>query len=189
MAKIRIENVVASTSLGRELDLNAIALVLEGAEYNPERFPGLIYRLKEPKTASLLFRSGKVVCTGGKSLADVKTAISKIVKQLEAAGVRIKIEPKIEVQNIVASSDLETHINLNAIAISLGLEKVEYEPEQFPGLVYRISSPKVVILLFGSGKLVCTGARTPEDVKIAVDKITEELRAAGLLPSERPAAH
>jgi transcription initiation factor TFIID TATA-box-binding protein len=188
MAKIRIENVVASTSLGRELDLHAISLVLEGAEYNPERFPGLIYRLKEPKTAALLFRSGKVVCTGGKSLADVKTAISKIVQRLESAGVHIKIEPKIEVQNIVASSDLESEINLNAVAVGLGLEKVEYEPEQFPGLVYRIAVPKVVILLFGSGKLVCTGARKPDDVEVAVNKITEELRAAGLLLSERPTA-
>jgi transcription initiation factor TFIID TATA-box-binding protein len=187
MAKIKIQNVVASTSLGRELDLHAISLILEGAEYKPERFPGLICRLKEPKTAALLFRSGKVVCTGGKSLTDVKTAISKIVQQLEAAGVHIKIEPKIEVQNIVASSDLESEINLNAVAIGLGLGKVEYEPEQFPGLVYRVESPKVVILLFGTGKLVCTGARTPEDVEVAVNKITEELRAAGLLLSERPA--
>jgi transcription initiation factor TFIID TATA-box-binding protein len=181
MAKIRIENVVASTSLGSELDLQAIALALEGAEYEPEQFPGLIYRLKEPKTATLLFRSGKVVCTGAKSLEDVKVAIGKVARQIEAAGIPITVEPKIEVQNIVASSDLETEINLNAIAISLGLEKVEYEPEQFPGLVYRIDSPKVVVLLFGSGKLVCTGARKPEDVEVAVNKITEELRAAGLL--------
>jgi len=188
MAKIRIENVVASTSLGRQLDLQAISLVLEGAEYNPERFPGLIFRLKEPKTASLLFRSGKVVCTGGKSVSDVNAAISKIVQKLEAVDIHIKVEPKIEVQNIVASSDLKTNINLNAIAISLGLEKVEYEPEQFPGLVYRLSSPKVVILLFGSGKLVCTGARTPEDVEVAVNKIAEELKASGLLPSERPSS-
>jgi transcription initiation factor TFIID TATA-box-binding protein len=188
MTKIRIENVVASTSFGKQLDLPAISLALEGAEYNPERFPGLIFRLKEPKTASLLFRSGKVVCTGGKSIADVNAAISKIVQKLEAADVHIKIEPKIEVQNIVASSDLETNINLNAIAISLGLEKVEYEPEQFPGLVYRVSSPKVVILLFSSGKLVCTGARTPEDVEVAVTKITEELRASGLLLSESPSS-
>lgn len=188
MAKIRIENVVASTSLGRELDLQAISLVLEGAVYDPKGFPGLIFRLKEPKTASLLFRSGKVVCTGGKSLADVKMAISKVVRQIEAAGIHVDIEPKIEVQNIVASSDLETKINLNAIAISLGLEKVEYEPEQFPGLVYRMDSPKVVMLLFGSGKLVCTGGRKPEDIEVAVNKITEELRAAGLLPSERPAS-
>jgi transcription initiation factor TFIID TATA-box-binding protein len=176
MAVIKIENVVASTSLGGELDLQAIALALDGAEYEPEQFPGLIYRLKEPKTATLLFRSGKVVCTGAKSLEQVKTAISKVAKQIEAAGIVIKGEP-----NIVASSDLGAKINLNAIAISLGLEKVEYEPEQFPGLVYRIDNPKVVVLLFGSGKLVCTGARKPEDVEAAVDKITEELKAAGLL--------
>jgi len=181
MAKIRIENVVASTSLGSELELQAIALALDGAEYEPEQFPGLIYRLKEPKTATLLFRSGKVVCTGAKSLADVKIAIGKVARQIAAAGIPVQVEPKIEVQNIVASSDLETGINLNEIAISLGLEKVEYEPEQFPGLVYRLDSPKVVVLLFGSGKLVCTGARKPEDVSIAVDKITEELKAAGLL--------
>jgi len=110
MAVIKIENVVASTSLGGELDLQAIALALDGAEYEPEQFPGLIYRLKEPKTATLLFRSGKVVCTGAKSLEQVKTAISKVAKQIEAAGIVIKVEPKIEVQNIVASSDLGAQI-------------------------------------------------------------------------------
>jgi transcription initiation factor TFIID TATA-box-binding protein len=181
MAVIKIENVVASTSLGTELDLQAIVLALDGAEYDPEQFPGLIYRLKEPKTATLLFRSGKAVCTGGKSLEQVEIAISKVVKKIEAAGIVIKTKPKIEVQNIVASSDLGAKINLNSIAISLGLEKVEYEPEQFPGLVYRLDVPKVVVLLFGSGKLVCTGARKPEDVEVAVEKITQELRAAGLL--------
>ena len=181
MPVIKIENVVASTSLGTELDLQAIVLALDGAEYDPERFPGLIYRLKDPKTATLLFRSGKAVCTGGKSLEQVKTAIGKVAKQIGAAGIVVKGEPEIVVQNIVASSDLGAKINLNAIAISLGLDKVEYEPEQFPGLVYRIDSPKVVVLLFGSGKLVCTGARKPEDVGAAVDKITEDLKAAGLL--------
>ncbi len=163
------------------MDLQAIALALTGSEYEPEQFPGLIYRLKEPKTATLLFRSGKVVCTGAKSLDDVHKAIRKVAKQIEDAGIKVNTDPDVEVQNIVASSDLETKINLNAIAISLGLEKVEYEPEQFPGLVYRIDDPKVVVLLFGSGKLVCTGARKPEDVERAVEKITEELDAAGLL--------
>jgi len=172
---------VASTSLGTELDLPAIAISLDGSEYDPEQFPGLIYRLKEPKTATLLFRSGKVVCTGAKSLDQVKLAIEKVTKQIEKAGIHIKNEPKIAVQNIVATSDLGQKINLNAIAISLGLEKVEYEPEQFPGLVYRPDVPKVVLLLFGSGKVVCTGARKPQDVEDAVDKITIELRAAGQL--------
>ena len=84
-------------------------------------------------------------------------------------------------QNIVASSDLESEINLNAIAVTLGLDRVEYEPEQFPGLVCRMAEPRVVILLFGSGKLVCTGARKPSDIDVAVKKITAELRGAGLM--------
>ena len=172
---------MASTSLGTELDLPAIAISLDGSEYDPGQFPGLIYRLKEPKTATLLFRSGKAVCTGAKSLDQVEQAIKKVTKQIEKAGIHIKNEPKITVQNIVATSDLGQKINLNAIAISLGLEKVEYEPEQFPGLVYRPDVPKVVLLLFGSGKVVCTGARKPQDVEDAVDKITIELRAAGQL--------
>lgn len=167
--------------MGTELDLPTIAASLDESEYNPEQFPGLIYRLKEPKTATLLFHSGKVVCTGAKSLDQVKLAVEKVTKQIEKAGIKINTKPKIEVQNIVASSDLGQSINLNAIAISLGLERVEYEPEQFPGLVYRLDEPKVVLLLFGSGKLVCTGARKPQDVEAAVDKITVELRAAGQL--------
>lgn len=181
MAKIKVENIVASTSFGSELDLEAIALALVEAKYDPKHFPGLIYRLKEPKTATLLFRSGKVICTGAKSLEDVRLAISKVAKKIEKIGIRIEKEPEIEVQNIVASSDLGTKINLNSIATSLRLNKIEYEPEQFPGLIYRLDNPKVVLLLFGSGKLVCTGARKPEDVERAVENITEELRIAGLL--------
>ncbi len=181
LARIRIENIVASTSFGNELDLEAIALALVGAKYDPEHFPGLIYRLKEPKTATLLFRSGKVICTGAKSLVQVKLAIRNVAEKIRKTGIRIEKEPEIEVQNIVASSDLETKINLNEIAISLQMEKIEYEPEQFPGLVYRLDDPKVVLLLFGSGKLVCTGARKPEDVERAVENVTEELKIAGLL--------
>jgi transcription initiation factor TFIID TATA-box-binding protein len=163
------------------LDLQALAVSLDGADYEPEQFPGLIYRLKEPKTATLLFRSGKVVCTGAKSLDQVKLAIDKVTTQIRKAGISLDSEPKIEVQNIVASSDLGQKINLNVIAITLGLEHVEYEPEQFPGLVYRLDEPKVVLLIFGSGKLVCAGARIPQDIEKAVDKLTKELTAAGLL--------
>ena len=154
---------------------------MDGADYEPEQFPGLIYRIKEPKTATLLFRSGKVVCTGAKSLDQVKLAIDKVTTQIRKAGISLDSEPKIEVQNIVASSDLGQKINLNVIAITLGLERVEYEPEQFPGLVYRLDEPKVVLLIFGSGKLVCAGARIPQDIEKAVDKLTKELTAAGLL--------
>src|SRR5438552_6077194 len=134
MAKFRIENVVASTSLGHELDLKAIALALGGSEYEPEQFPGLIYRIQERKTAIRLCRSGKVGGTGAKSLENVKTAIDLVSKQIQAAGIPIKKDPEIEVQNIVATSDLGAQIDLNAVAITLGLGSVEYEPEQFPGL-------------------------------------------------------
>lgn len=181
MVKIRVENVVATTSVGTELDLKSVALALDGAEYEPEQFPGIVYRIKEPKTATLLFRSGKLVCTGAKSIKDVEKAIGIVVSKIKEAGFDVNLKPRIDVQNIVASSDLETDLNLNAIAISLGLDKVEYEPEQFPGLVYRIDEPKVVALLFGSGKVVCTGAKRTEDIEIAVKKIYDELNTAGLL--------
>ena len=189
MTRVRIENVVASTSLGAELDLQSIALALDGAEYEPDRFPGLIYRLKQPKTAILLFHSGKVVCTGGKSMRQVDDSIRTVSELLRKGGQKILMHPKIQVQNIVATSDLESEINLNSVAITLGLDRVEYEPEQFPGLVCRLEEPRVVVLLFGSGKLVCTGACRPSDVLLAVQKITEELQGAGLLRRGRSPAY
>ena len=102
-------------------------------------------------------------------------------KKLEKAGLPVVKSPTITVQNIVAVYDLKNDLNLNAIAITLGLERVEYEPEQFPGLVYRVADPKVVMLLFGSGKVVCTGAKKVEDIETGVDTLKKELRAAGLL--------
>jgi transcription initiation factor TFIID TATA-box-binding protein len=185
MTRIRIENVVASTSLGGELDLSSIALALPGAEYEPTQFPGLIYRMMEPKTAILLFHSGKVVCTGGKSWKQVDDSVRTVAELVRKQGQKTLKHPKIEVQNIVATSDLGSEINLNTIAITLGLDHVEYEPEQFPGLVCRLDDPRVVVLLFGSGKLVCTGARRPADLERAVQSITKALRGAGLLGEER----
>jgi transcription initiation factor TFIID TATA-box-binding protein len=181
MAVIHIQNVVASTSIGEELDLNAISATFSNAEYEPEQFPGLVFRVPEPKTAALIFRSGKVVCTGAKSIEEVHTAVGIVCDQLRANGFETIDDPEITIQNIVATSDLGAELNLNAIAIGLGLENVEYEPEQFPGLVYRLTDPKVVVLIFGSGKLVCTGARKKEDAEEAVDKITAELSSLGLL--------
>jgi transcription initiation factor TFIID TATA-box-binding protein len=178
---IKIVNVVASTAIGAELDLNQVISIFEGAEYNKERFPGVVYRTTSPKTAALIFGSGKIVCTGAKSIADVGTGLSKVFDKLREMGTQIVDKPEIKIQNIVASADLGTVLNLNAVAIGLGLESVEYEPEQFPGLVYRMSSPKVVMLLFGSGKIVITGGKKPEDAEAAVEKIVIELDGVSLL--------
>ncbi|MGP8012476.1 MAG: TATA-box-binding protein [Halobacteriota archaeon] len=178
---IKIENVVASTGIGIEIDLKQVTLGLEGADYNPKRFPGLVYRTKNPKTAALLFRSGKIVCTGAKSIDEVHKGLENVFQSLRNIGIEVKGTPEIKVSNIVSSADLHSVLNLNAIAIGLGLENIEYEPEQFPGLVYRLSDPKVVILLFGSGKLVITGGRKPEDAVNAVDRIVKELKSLSFL--------
>ncbi|WGI17577.1 TATA-box-binding protein [Methanonatronarchaeum sp. AMET-Sl] len=179
--KIKIENVVASTSFDQEIDLEKIYNDFEDAEYNQEKFPGVVYRLTEPKTAALIFSSGKLVCTGAKNVEDVEVAVDKVIEKLKGAGVDIKNKPKTIVQNIVASANLDHPLNLNQIAIGFGLENVEYEPEQFPGLVYRLEEPKVVLLLFGSGKIVCTGGRKPEDCEEGVKKVKKELEDKGLI--------
>jgi transcription initiation factor TFIID TATA-box-binding protein len=181
MAEIIVVNVVASASIGKELMLQDIAFQLEGAEYDQDRFPGLIYKLAEPKTAVLIFRSGKVVCTGARSIPDVHVAINKVVDELRVLDMPVKDEPDIVIQNIVATTNLESTLNLIQIAMSLGFENVEYEPEAFPGLVYRMDDPKVVLLLFGSGKMVCVGAREVNNIKDAVRNIKEELSTAGLM--------
>ena len=181
MPEVIVENIVASTSFAEKLDLDVIAQSLEEAEYEPEQFPGLVYRLNEPKTATLLFRSGKANCTGAKNVENVRKTVDIIADKLRNLGVEVYKKLDIVIQNIVAISDLGTELNLNEVAMGLGLENVEYEPEQFPGLVYRIRDPKVAMLLFGSGKIVCTGARKTSDVSLAVDKLSEELSSLGLL--------
>jgi len=178
---ISMENVVASTGIEQELDLESVAMDLEGADYDPEQFPGLVYRTTDPKAAALIFRSGKIVCTGANSIEDVHESLAIVFEKLRALRIPIDDDPEITVQNIVTSADLGESLNLNAIAIGLGLEHIEYEPEQFPGLVYRIDDPDVVALLFGSGKLVITGGTDPDDAREAVDVIVEELDGLGLL--------
>ena len=181
MIEIIVQNIVASTSFADTLDLDVIAQSFDEAEYEPEQFPGLVYRLANPKTATLLFKSGKANCTGAKTIENVKITIDIIGEKLEKIGVKVHKNPEIVIQNMVATSDLGGELNLSEVAISLGLENVEYEPEQFPGLVYRIKEPRVAMLLFGSGKIVCAGARKLEDVSLAVEKLSKELSSLGLL--------
>ncbi len=181
MNGLKIENVVASSSMERKIDLEEASRVLEGSEYDPEKFPGLVFRVKEPKTAILLFTSGKVVCTGGKTTEDARVSVNKVKNLLIENGIEITNEIEVTVQNIVASYGLGADLNLNSVALTLGLERVEYEPEQFPGLVYRLRDSDVVLLLFGSGNMVCTGAKDIRDLEDAVEHIKGELRGAGLI--------
>jgi transcription initiation factor TFIID TATA-box-binding protein len=176
---ISIENVVTSATLNQKVDLNAVVKGYPGVEYRPEQFPGLVFRIKRPKTATLIFSSGKMVCTGAKSEKESKRAVAKVVKELKRGGIIIIGKPELKVQNIVASANLSGLIDLEKAAYSLG--KTMYEPEQFPGLIYRMEEPKVVILLFASGKLVCTGAKREEDVFVSINKLHTLLEETNLI--------
>jgi len=178
-ASIRIENVVASATLNQRIDLNAVVKGNPWVEYNPKKFPGLVFRIKRPKTAILIFSTGKMVCTGAKSEKESKRAIKKVVRELKKSGIIIIGKPEIKVVNMVASANLSGRIELEEATYSLG--RTMYEPEQFPGLIYRMDEPKVVILLFASGKLVCTGAKQEEDVYEAVTKLHETLELEDLI--------
>ena len=178
---IQIQNVVASVVTNESFDLNMISGNLVGSEYSPEKFPGLIYKLKDPKTAILVFTSGKLVVTGAKTVEKLYEAVDKFRGKLEDIGVKVKGDPKIKIQNIVATSDLHQQINLSVVATTLGLESVEYDPEQFPGLVYRVRDPKAVALIFKTGKVVCTGTKNVSEVESALGKIKKELKNAGLI--------
>ena len=181
---IRIQNVVAAATLNQRFDLNAIVKGNPGVEYNPKRFPGLVFRIKRPKTAILIFRTGKMVCTGATSEKDAKRAIKKVIRELKKSGIIIPGKPEIKVVNIVASADLLGIVELEGATYSLG--RTMYEPEQFPGLIYRMDDPKVVILIFASGKIVCTGATKEEDVYKAVAKLHKQLKEKELIYYEYP---
>ena len=228
--RLTVVNVVASTRVAEELDLPDIAIQLN-CEYEPEQFPGVVYRVVDPKLAILMFRSGRAVCTGGKNEQNIHTGIERMTADLQNAGIDtwdLK-DVEIEVQNMVATyslfypedyngtarmddnntrvidldggdiraatdeeveandarirgirqgeplAALPRKLNLNNLTFHLPFDKVEYEPEQFPGLIYRLDYPKVLCLIFGSGKMVITGARHKDEILEAVQFIQDEL--------------
>jgi transcription initiation factor TFIID TATA-box-binding protein len=173
---VKIENVVASASLKHGISLEDVARAFPSAKYRPEQFPGLVFRLKRPRTAILIFGSGKMVCTGAKSSNQARKALRRVVKKLKEAGIVILGRLSTKIQNVVASANLGGNVDLVSWYGSQRLGgRMMYEPEQFPGLIYRMKNPRAVILLFSSGKLVCTGAKKEEHVYEAVDRIGQTL--------------
>jgi transcription initiation factor TFIID TATA-box-binding protein len=173
--KIQVQNIVLSVTYeGVEFNLERLARSLEGARYDPEVFPGIAYKSADPPASFLIFASGKMNCVGARSMNDAKLAIKKLTRKLKKAGIRIKSEPKVQVQNIVASFDFGREFDLERIARSF--ENTEYEPEVFPGLVFRLEEPKTVVLLFVSGKGVCAGAKSMADIKKSAVAVTRLLK-------------
>lgn len=172
--EIKIQNIVATASLEQDVPLIKLAETLPNTEYNPEQFPGLVMRIKEPKTSALVFSSGKIVCTGAKSMKKVKEAIRAIIKNLAKIKIKVTVFPVVKVQNMVASGSIGMDLNLNKLALEL--ENTEYEPEQFPGLVYKLPNTRATFLLFSNGKIVCTGTKSEKKLHEAVDKLVANLK-------------
>ncbi len=176
---ISIENVVASATIDQRLDLKDITKKFPDVEWNPDQFPGAVFRLKSPKTATLLFSTGKMVCTGAKSEELARKAVKTVVQKLRKGKIKIKKEATVTIQNIVASINLGGKVHLEQAARTL--PRSMYEPEQFPGLIHRMLDPKTVILIFSSGKLVCTGGKNEKDVYRSVNQLHNLLEEKDLM--------
>ena len=179
----KIENVVATVTveITEKIDLNQIARKHAEVEYNPERFPGLVMRIEKPRATILIFSTGKMVVTGLRKASEAERVVDKVVKNIRKAGIKLS-NPEITIQNIVASGDLHTNIDLNMAAIVM--EYAMYEPEVFPGLIYRMQDPKTVFLIFSTGRIVCTGAKQKEIVRDAVKKLNQQVRDLGVAKKE-----
>jgi len=170
----KVENVVASVTTFMDIPLEKMAMSLVNTEYNPEQFPGLVLRLKHIGITALVFSSGKLVCTGAKSAKMVETGVQEILKELEKIGLKTNKKPEITIQNMVASGDLHMKLNLNKLAFKL--PNAEYAPETFPGLVYKVPDSHITFLLFGTGRIVCTGAKNEGEVKSSVRELKKKIQ-------------
>ena len=172
---LKVENIVASGVIAESIDLVAFSNNVKNCELNKKRFPGAVFRMADPKIACLIFSSGKIVITGARNEKALADGLAIVIESLKNAGIEPLKVPKVAVTNMVCSYNLGRFINLNRIAITLNIENIEYEPEQFPGLVYRVKDPKIVVLLFSSGKIILTGGKNMEDIKRGVDVIEKTL--------------
>jgi transcription initiation factor TFIID TATA-box-binding protein len=183
----RIENIVATVILDQEIDIDLLELELPNHVYKPEQFPGVIFKIDRPRATALIFRSGKMVVTGTKSISQLIEAVKKIIRAVDRIlakyGSGIRGKPRVQVQNIVAGGDLHAYVNLEKAAYYL--EDCMYEPEQFPGLIHRMRNPRVVLLIFSSGKMVITGAKEESEVEQAVKQTAEKLYKAGCIVGPR----
>jgi len=166
----QIVNLVASAAMNATLDLYNLAVSVPNIEYEPEQFPGAILKLKEPKVSMLLFKNGKVICSGASSEKEIEQGIIKASKLIHEIQPKVKVLRKVEynVVNLVATANL--HQNLDLFHTALSLDNVEYEPEQFPGAILRLDDPKITLLLFKNGKVICAGAKREEFLKKGLEK-------------------
>src|SRR3989338_54517 len=174
--KYTIVNIVASANLNTTIDLYNLAITIPSVEYEPEQFPGAILKLKEPKVSMLLFKNGKVICSGASSESQIPLAIYKASKMIHEIQKNVKVQKNAEytVVNLVTTANL--NMTLDLFKTAMESDNVEYEPEQFPGAILRIHDPKLTLLLFKNGKLICAGAKNEELLKKGLRKAAKMIR-------------
>ena len=181
MTDLKIENIIAYAQIADSFNVEKLSEMIPEFLYNPDEFSGLALKLDDPKTAVLILSNGKAICTGAKTIEDAETSIKKVISKIRLTGIKVNTKPKVETQNIIAYIDLKKELHLSSISSGLLLENVSYKPEEFPGLIYQMNDLGVVLLLFSTGKIVCTGAKNIEDASKALETMKEKLSSIGAL--------
>ena len=184
---VKVEDVVAVAMLGVDIPLDKMVSGNEEAEYEPEHSDGVVYKPGEPGVAALIFSSGKVVCTGTKSIGDARKTIEKVVEKIKGTGVAVPSSFDVKIESIVASSMMPSTLDLDKVASSI--EDAEYKTTLLPGPVYRLEDPKVSVLILESGKIICTGAKSMEDVRRAIRQVRDDLKKAGMKEAPKKDEH
>jgi len=181
MKGIKIENIVANAQLTDEFNIENLVEKIPELIYNPDDFKGATYKLDDPKTAVLILPNGKAICTGAINIEEVHESIRRLTEKIINVGVQVNSNPRIEIQNIVVSTDTNKDLDLSSLSKSLLLKNVNYEPDQFPGLIYNMGDIGAILLIFSSGKIVCTGAKNFDDVSKAIETMKEKLTSFGAI--------
>jgi transcription initiation factor TFIID TATA-box-binding protein len=181
MNGIKIENIVANAKISEDINIQDLVEKIPELIYNPDDFKGATFKLDYPKTAVLILPSGKVICTGATKMEEVEQSIRRLTEKIVNVGINVNTNPSIETQNIVASTDLNKELDLSFISKSLMLKNVNYEPEQFPGLIYNLDDIGVIVLVFSSGKIISTGSKSLDDASKAIEMMKEKLSSFGIL--------
>ena len=172
----QVQNVVVTAKIADSLDLIKLNNKLDGAKYEPGKFPAL--RIKRCGVGFLLYSSGNIVCTGSKSPEAAEEHVTELCKEISKHGAKIHATYKVNVRNIVASADVGKELKLHELAYAI--DDSEYNPEAFPGMKLRVGGAH--ILIFRTGKAIVPGLKSIADVKptvlalrAAIDKAEKEV--------------
>jgi len=173
---IKVVNVVASVTLRQRVNLNSIIKRFPSAKFPSKQFPGVVFWMRRPRVVALIFSSGKIVCVGGKSERDIYDAIENLIMRLAKGGIIALKKPEWRINNIVATANFGRTIDLSSIST---WHRAIYEPEQFPALIYYMEDPKLVFLIFSSGRIICLGAKNESEIHKAINELLIRLVRAG----------